>query len=175
MGIEVASYRLGHESIVQHDAGCGPGAAPQDALAADVVERQAVQPAVAGLQVQAGVGGAGGTVELAGTEQHLAGLALAAAGRDDQCRVDGAVGDGGGLFRSAGQQGLLPGAAGMGGEGQVEAAAGACPWRAGRGCAGARHLGKHLGMQFGEGPAPVAGKQGAALRPGPGGAGQMVE
>ena len=91
-GVEVGGDGLDVKSFVQEDGGADPRATPQDALAADMVERQAVQPQVAGPQTQAGVGGGSGGIELGVAEQHGARPAFAAAGRNEQ----GGVGRAGG-------------------------------------------------------------------------------
>ena len=82
---QVGGHPFGGKAVVEQDAGASPGAAPEDGLAADMVERQAVQPQIAGAERQALVGGGRRGIEIGGAQQHGARPAFAAAGRDDQC------------------------------------------------------------------------------------------
>ena len=82
------AHGLGREAIVQQDTGPGAGAAPEDRKAADMVKGQAVQPQVAGLQVEVPVRCGGSGVETGIAEHDVARYAFAAAGRND----DGDIG-----------------------------------------------------------------------------------
>ncbi|RIX42527.1 MAG: hypothetical protein D3M94_18525 [Rhodocyclales bacterium GT-UBC] len=50
---QVVDDLLQIETVVQEHTGASPGAAPEDGLAADVVERQAIQPQIVGAKGQA--------------------------------------------------------------------------------------------------------------------------
>jgi hypothetical protein len=80
---QVGRHRLGGEAVVQQHAGPGARAAPENGLAADVVERQASQPEVAGAHSSCG------GIKIAVTQHDCLGLAFAATGTDDQRDVWG--------------------------------------------------------------------------------------
>ena len=108
---------------MQQNRCSGLGAAPEDGLAADVIERQAGQPEVARAQRQALVRGAGGGIEIVLGQLYGFGPAFAAAGADDQ----GGIGGGRGVARkrvvvNRPKRSIFQ-AAGVGMQGKIEAAA----------------------------------------------------
>ncbi len=143
-------------------------AKPRTVQAADVMQRQAVQPEIAGLQGQMAIGDGGRGVE-AGVAQHdPARLALAAAGRNDQ--RDARRQFAGPVHRTVAvdrPERPIFKAAGVGVAGEVEAVAGNDERR--RAAFQCRTQRAGLGQQFGERPVLPGVAQGKRFRPTPGG------
>jgi len=174
VGDRIAGQVVGHrrrlEAIVQQLGGTCPGAAPEDGLAADVIERQAVQPEVVGAQAEPGIRRVGCGSELAGAEEDGTRPAFAAAGRDDQRHIVGAVARGQPALRRLWPEGAAGQTAGPGVAGQRQAVAAAgqrCPRGAKAG--GQMH---DLIPQGGMRPLALAATHGRGLRPA---AGRLVQ
>ena len=122
---QVGGDRLGVETVMQQHPRPGARAAPENRLAADVVERQASQPEIARVQRQMLVGGGRRSIQIGVAQHHAARLTLAAAGRDDE---RDAVRNAGGRRRAAvavnRKKSPIFKAARIGVTGEVEAGAG---------------------------------------------------
>ena len=173
VALQVGGHRLGVEAVVQQHARPGARAAPENRLAADVVERQASQPEIARVQRQMLVGGGRCSVETGVAQHHAARLTLAAAGRDDE---RDAVRNAGGRRRVTvavnRKKSPIFKAARIGVTGEVEAGAGNDDRRWGAPQVSAQRAG--IRQQFGEGPALPGATQRKRPRPALGSGGEVT-